>query len=151
MGIGQNMQLYTSFWGQHKTFKMMPVTEDCPYMEAIYDPNVDMLVVLNKVEKENMQMVERLDENGDLKPTKMQQARSNGKKYQEQRVQMRVHQEHYIVERNEIDAFIKRFCINAEDYDHSQYYRKPEDQIFVPEQAPLVDEKGAPLRVEKQK
>ena len=38
---GKNMLLITSYWGDKDTFKMIPLTEDCPYSEVIYVPRLD--------------------------------------------------------------------------------------------------------------
>lgn len=38
MSHGKNMLLLTTYFGQAKTFKMMPINRECPYMEVVYDP-----------------------------------------------------------------------------------------------------------------
>ena len=48
---GENMMITSSNWGPYKTFKLMPITEDCPFVEAIYDPSSKILAVISKVVK----------------------------------------------------------------------------------------------------
>jgi len=116
---GANMALFTTFWGKHKTFKLMPIDKDCPYMEVIYDPSVEMLVVLSKTMKENYEMLPRLTDDGEYIAAK--KPRMNGRKIQEERRLMKVPQEFYMVERDEQEAFIKTFAVNANTFDYKKY------------------------------
>jgi len=113
---GQNMLITTSNWGPYKTFKLMPITEDCPYVETIFDPSSKILAVISKINKQAYHFVPKIDDNGDEVQTKIK-ARPNGKKVKEQRVMMQTHAEYYIVEEKEIKDFIQRFAINADSYD----------------------------------
>ena len=61
-----NMMLFKSFGGEKETFRMMPITEDCPYAEVIYNPAVATLVVISKIKKQNFQFLPKLDGNGDI-------------------------------------------------------------------------------------
>jgi hypothetical protein len=140
---GKNMQLYTSYWGESKTFKLMPIEESCPYVEAIYDSMTDMLVVISKNRKQNLQLVPRLDENGNSIKSKV--PKQNSVPYKEQRVTMDVLQEHYLIDRSEQENFIAAFAINTKDFDYKQFFKKEEEKIMVPETAPLLDDKGVPL------
>ena len=97
--IGNNMKLITTYWGEHKTFKLMPLTEECPYLEGIYDPNTDMLVVITSKMKQNLQMVPKIDDSGNI--VKATKAKVNGKPYKEKQILMHVPQEFYITEREE--------------------------------------------------
>ena len=65
-------------------------------------------------------MLPKLDDNGDPVMTKLK-ARPDGKKYKEQRVLLNTYTEIYISESDEIESFIKMFCVNAKDYDWKQY------------------------------
>ena len=141
---GKNMRLYTSYWGESKTFKLMPVLESCPYTEAIYDPMTDMLVVISKNKKQNLQLVPRLDENGNkIKSTKPKQ---NSIPYKEQRVPMDVLQEHYLISREEQENFLMKFAVNIDTFNYEEFFKKEASDIVVPEPIPLVDDKGTPLK-----
>lgn len=143
---GQNMLLITSYWGNKDTFKLMPINSDCPYSEVIYDGSTTMLVVISKDAKEQFQTVPRLSEDGELQKAK--KPRSNGKAYQEQRLSMKILTEHYIVEKEEQEAFIKSFAINAEEYDYDKYLRDmdKEPTIAAVEKQGLVDQYGMAIK-----
>jgi len=47
--IGQNMMLISSSFRNVKSFSLMPVNNDCPYVEAMYDPSSGILAVITKI------------------------------------------------------------------------------------------------------
>jgi hypothetical protein len=145
MEYGKNMLLITSYWSDKDTFKLMPITNDCPFSEVIYDPSTTLLVVIGKTSKENFQMVPRLDEDGNPQPVKKPKA--NGKTFKEQRTTLNVLHEYYIVEREEQESFIKSFAVNAEEYDYDKFLRNidKEPTLMEVEKPTLVDESGKPL------
>jgi hypothetical protein len=142
---GQNMLLITSYWGDKDTFKLMPLFQDCPYSEVIYDPSSSMLVVISKDSKEQFQTIPRLDEDGSM--VKAKKPKTNGKAHKEQRVTMNILTEHYVVEKDEQESFIKAFAVNAEEYDYSKFLRDmdKEPTIMSVETPGLVDGTGNPL------
>ena len=81
------------------TFKMIPTTMDCPYIEAIYIPKEQVLFVRNKEKKFN-----RVEERGP----------ANGKLVEE-------HYEYALNNYAEIKNFINRFAINADEFDYLRY------------------------------
>ena len=104
-----------------KSFSMIPVTQDCPYVEAMFDPTSGILAVISKVKKQAMHMVPRLDENGQpirLKSPNMEA----GKTVKEQRVQIETFSEIYITEKEEILQFIYMFAVNAEQFDVAPFF-----------------------------
>lgn len=145
--FGNNMMLYTSYWGNADTFKLMPVSNDCPFVEAIYDPATTLLVVISKTSKENFQYVPRLDDQGD--PIALKHPRANGKTYREQRVNLTVLQEFYLIDKDEQEAFIKKFAVNADTYKYDKYLRDMSKEPTIigagPEKQGLVDANGLPL------
>lgn len=143
LNYGQNMLLITSYWGDKDTFKLMPLTADCPYSEIVYDPASTMLVVISKDAKEQFQTVPRLNEDGSMQKAK--KPKTNGKAHQEQRIAMNILTEHYIVNKKEQEAFIKLFAVNAEEYDYTRWLRdmdKEPSPIVQSEAQPLVDHTG---------
>jgi len=62
--IGQNMMLVTSSFRNAKSFTMIPVSNDSPYVEAMYDPASGILAVISKVMKQSYHMVAKLDDDG---------------------------------------------------------------------------------------
>jgi len=143
---GQNMLLITSYWGDKDTFKLMPISNDCPYSEVIYDGSTTMLVVISKDSKEQFQTVPRLDEDGSMQKAK--KPKQNGKPYKEQRLTMSILTEHYIVEKEEQEAFIKSFAVNAEEYNYDKYLRNmdKEPTIAAVEKPGLVDQHGMAIK-----
>lgn len=147
----KNMLLYTSYWHDKDTFKMMPINLECPFVEAIYDPSTTLLVVIGKGTKQNFQYVPKLDEDGD--PVRAKKPRNNGKAYREQRITMDVLHEYYLTDPEEQILFIERFAINAGDYNYGKFLRNmnEESKIIVTEKASLVGPDGAPLKTTKKK
>lgn len=160
MKADKNMLLITSYWGKYDTVKMIPTSLDCPYAEVIYDPATTLLVVISKIQKENFQMVPRLDDDGNEMPCK--KPRGNGKKIKEARSRLNTLQEYYLIERDEQIEFINRFAINADDFDFMKYMRDVKQEMAeaaiaaagpaeVPGKAAmsLVDKNGKPLAKKK--
>ena len=56
------MMLVTSSWGNNKTFKMIPVTPESVYNEAIFDLDSKVLALISKEKKESMHMVAKLND-----------------------------------------------------------------------------------------
>lgn len=116
----KSMMLITSTWGQKKTFKMIPVTPDSPYNEAIYDLDSKVLALVGKDKKQSMHMVPKLDDYGDLKPMKIGR-RTNGKDYQEERKTLETYYEYYVDSVDEIKQLILMLAINADVFDLDPY------------------------------
>lgn len=112
--------LVTGAWGQKKTFKLIPVTPESPYNEAIYDLDSKVLALIGKEKKQSMHMVPKLDDFGDLKPMKIGR-RTNGKDYQEERKTLETYYEYYLDTPDEIKEIINLLAINAESFDYNQY------------------------------
>lgn len=125
--------LITGSWGKGKTFKMIPVSPDSPYNEAIYDIDTKVLALIGKEKKQSMHMIAKLDDNGDVKRMRIGN-RPNGKDYAEERKTLETYYEYYVDEPNEIRTLINMFCINADSFDYNQYLQeKP-----VPEPSGLI-------------
>ena len=141
----QTMMLITSIWGEKQTFRMMPVSQDCPFAEVIYDPETTLLVVIGKTLKPQFQYVPRLDDNGEIMKTN--KPKLNGKTYKEQRVVMDMLQEFYLIDKEEQKEFIKNFAINATTYDFEKYLRdiNAESNMMRVENQGLVDSQGLPI------
>ena len=141
----QSMLLFTSFWQDRPTFKLMPIVDSCPFVEVIYDPNLEMLVVINKTFKQTFHNVPKQDDNGDIVMTKT--PRKNGKPFREERRAIDTYQEYYMTEKSEIEDFIKRFAVNADEYDYSKHMtNKEKAAVYQPESLGLLDENGLPIK-----
>jgi hypothetical protein len=123
-----NMMLITSTWKNGKTFKLIPTTADCPYVEAIYDTNMKVLAAIGAVKKDIFHMMPKLDPNGD--PEMRKTAARDGSPIKQERRTIETFQEYYLEERADIEAFIKHFATNASTYDFATYL----DMVPVEEQ-----------------
>jgi hypothetical protein len=142
---GKNMKLFTSYWGDKDTFKLMAVNNDCPFMEVIYDPSTTLLVVMSNQSKQNYQMLAKLDDDGNQVACKKPKA--NGKPFKEQRVLMDVLQEYYIIDPVEQEAFINEFAVNADTYNYKRFLRDmdKEPSVMQVEKPSIVSENGQVL------
>lgn len=105
----KNMVVYSAKWNEKPTFRMMPVDKDCPFNEAIFDPEQKVLAIISKDSKDKPMMMPRINDKGDIIPTK----RADGKQgWQEQRVIIPAYYEYYIEDINDIVAFVQRFAVN---------------------------------------
>jgi hypothetical protein len=120
--IGANMLLIQSDWNEEKTFKLIPLTNDCPYIEAIYDASSKVLVMISRVSMTKLHMLPKLDDNGDPSPLKV--PRKNGRIVKEERKTIETFQEFYIDNIEAIDAIIDIFAVNKDTFDYKQYIKK---------------------------
>jgi len=60
----KNMMLVASEWNGKPSFRTVPMTADCPYVECIFDPESKVFVVISKTKRNTLQMLPKLDEYG---------------------------------------------------------------------------------------
>lgn len=109
----QNMMIYSTDWYGSESFRMLPITEECPFNEVIFDPTTKVLAVISKDQKEKPQMMPKLNDKGQIIPLKV--TTENGQpKYVEERKMMDTYYEYYMDKIDDIKAFINRFAINPE-------------------------------------
>ena len=120
--IGANMLLIQSDWNEEKTFKLIPLTNDCPYIEAIYDPSTKVLVMISRVSMTKLHMLPKLDDNGDPAPLKV--PRKNGRSVKEERKTIETFQEFYIDNHDAIDDLVDIFAVNKDKFNYKQYIKK---------------------------
>lgn len=125
--IGQNMMIVSSAFRNVKSFTLVPVHEDCPYVEAMYDPTSGILCVITKLRKQSFHMMPRLDDSGQPQRLRVPN-KETGKVHKEQRVIIDTFSEFYIVEKDEIKTFINLFGINAVGFDYDQYMNVDEKE-----------------------
>jgi len=118
--LGQNMMLINSAFRNAKSFSLLPVSNDSPYVEAMFDPASGILAVISKVVKNSFHMIPKLNEDG--QPVKLKIInKETGKTIKEQRVQMETFSEFYISDKADIETFIQLFAINASSFNYKQY------------------------------
>ena len=130
MSVGQNMMLMTSAFRNVKSFSLFPVSLDCPYVEAMYDPSSGILAVITKVKKQSFHMMPRLNDEG--QPQRLRTPnKETGKAVKEQRVNIETFSEFYITEKEEIVNFINLFAANAGSFDFTKYLEVDEKETKV--------------------
>ena len=110
------MMLIESTWQDSKTFKMIPVSNDCPYVECIYDPSSKVLVLIGKTTKTSLHMLPKLDEYG--------KAVSGNRGAKQERRSIDTFQEYYIEEEKDIKEITKMFAVNASKFDIAKFLEK---------------------------
>lgn len=101
-------------WNGKKAFKLIPVNFYCAYEEAIFIPEQKSLVAISVNKRTQFRMVPQLDTNGDV--VKAKTNRTTGAPYKEERKSLEINTEFALTERSDIDAFIKRFAVNASEF-----------------------------------
>lgn len=119
MQIQRSLLLTSCKWnnGNYESFRMIPVTQECPYVEAFYDPELKVLVVLSKEKKESLAVVPKIDAYGN-------DARKNNRPLVD-RHRMAYFKEYYITKPEEVTQFIKLFAFNAEIFDYNKIIERP--------------------------
>lgn len=140
MSAKQSMMLITSVWNNKKSFKLMPVSKECPFSEGIFDLDGKILVMMSANTKETLHMVPTRDENGDIAlakhPRKGPDGQPNGKKYKERQVTLETYTEFYMSEKQEIIDLINLVAINAESYNFKQYL---EESVLIKPETPKIE------------
>ena len=110
----KTMMLVESTWQDTQTFKMIPVSLDCPYVECIFDPSTKVFVIISKVTKTSLHMLPVLDPYG--KPI------SGQKGAKQERRSIDTFQEYYIEDKKSITEIIDLFAVNAKKFDISKFF-----------------------------
>lgn len=114
------------------TFKMIPLTNDCPYMEAMYHPIYRGFGIVGKFKKSSYEMVPALNKEGDLVPRKRKTREGEFPFMQERRL-VENWNEWEILTKEEILGFIKMFAINADTFDVEPFFKEPDPVVTTPE------------------
>jgi hypothetical protein len=114
------MMLVTAPWKNRKTFRLIPVTPECPFNEMIFDVDERVLAVISKEKKQSLHMLTKLSDTGDPVPVKAGR-RANGAQYAEERKTLETYYEYYIDNPEEIREMINMFAVNREQFDYDQY------------------------------
>ena len=119
--IGQNMMLVYSSFRNAKSFTLIPVSMDSPYVEAMFDPTSGILAVISKVMKQSYHMVPKLDDEG--QPMRLKKPnQQTGKTVKEERRLVDTFSEFYLSDRADIETFIHMFAINADNFNVEEFF-----------------------------
>jgi len=114
----ESMLIVKSTWNEKDTFKLLPITSECPYVECLYDPESSIFVVISKIKKTSLHMLPKLDDNGD--PQRLRNKTATGRMVKEERKTIETFQEYYIEDIESIDSIIKHLAVNPE-YDYKKF------------------------------
>lgn len=118
--LGNNMMLVNSVFRNARSFSLIPVSNDSPYVEAMYDPASGILAVISKEKKQSFHMMPRLNDEG--QPERLKNPNmSTGKTVKEQRMMIETFNEFYISDKKDIETFIELFAINASSFDYKTF------------------------------
>ena len=134
----KTMMLIKSAFGSMKSFKLIPISNDCPYVECLFSPEQKMMVVIGKFMKQSYHMVQRIDDNGDPLPVKGK-PRPNGKDFREERRLVDTCSEHYIVTEEEIREMIKMFAVNPDAFDLDEFFLVESELVGGEMQMPILE------------
>jgi hypothetical protein len=115
------MMLVQSTWNDKQTFRMIPITESCPYVECIMDPDTKVFVIISKIRKTSLHMLPKLDEYG--------QAVAGTKGMKQERHKIEVFQEFYVEDTSAIEEVIKQFAVNAKKFDYKEFMKPAATEV----------------------
>lgn len=104
-----------------ENFVGIPLNENSPFVEIIFDPKKQILGVVSKIKKESFHWVTRVDADGMPIATKNKSLAAS-QPFQQQRVQLETYHEYYIRNKEAIVNFIEMHMCN--DFDYKKYLTK---------------------------
>jgi hypothetical protein len=131
MSIGKNMMLISSPFRSMPSFSLIPVSNEAPYVEAMFDPSSGILAVISKISKQSFHMMPKLDENGQPQRLKAPN-KETGKTIREVRVSTETFSEFYLTDKDEIKDFLNIFAINADTFDFNAFMSVDVDKVETP-------------------
>ena len=134
----KTMLLIKSAFGSMKSWKMIPIHNDCPYVECLFSPSEKIMVVISKFMKNAYHMVPKLDDNGDQVSVKGK-PRPNGKDFREERRAMDTCSEHYVVTEDEIRDLIKMFAVNPDAFDLDEFFLAESELVGAMANGPILE------------
>lgn len=120
------MMLVQATWNDKQTFRMIPITDTCPYVECIMDPDTKVFVIISKITKTTLHMLPRLDDNGDAVAPKVK--RANGRNVREERSKIETFQEFYVEDMTAVHELVNLFALNAKTFDYKKFIGVVEEE-----------------------
>jgi hypothetical protein len=111
--MSKSMMLVKATWQESQTFRMIPISTDCPYVECIFDPSTKVFVVISKIKKTTLHMLPKLDEYG--------QAVAAIKGMKQERHKLEVFQEFYIEDQSAVEELVNLFAVNADNFNYKEF------------------------------
>ena len=104
-----SMLVFSSDWYGKGSFRMIPTSIECPYVEVIFDPSTKVLAIMGKIIKQKPQMLPKLNSKG--QPVTVKSAEGT-QGLAEERCVMEAYHEYYMDDKDDIKNFIKLFAFN---------------------------------------
>lgn len=111
----KSMMLVQATWQDKQTFRMIPLTESCPYVECLFDPESKVFVIISKIKKVTLHMLPKLDDYG--------QPITGTKGIKQERHKVEVFQEFYIEDKIAIEDIVHGFATNASTFDYKSFMK----------------------------
>ena len=115
------MMLVQATWQDQQTFRMIPISETCPYVECIFDPGTKVFVIITKIKRVSIQMLPKLDQYG--------QPATGSKGRKEERHKVEVFQEFYIEHATAVKDLVELFAVNADTFDYKKFLGDTEESV----------------------
>jgi hypothetical protein len=112
----KSMLLYSSDWEGIPTFRLMPITSDCPYLEMIFMPRHQGLGIMNRQAKQMFKFIDKVDDKGNIVMIK-----GTNQPAQERKL-VNVEYEYFIINKEEIANIIELFATNVDSFDYKKYF-----------------------------
>jgi len=119
----KSMMLVQATWQDKQTFRLIPISDSCPYVECIFDPRSKVFVIISKLKRTSLQMLPKLDEYG--------QPVAGSKGQREERHKLDVFQEFYIEDKIAVKDLIHLFGINAKTFNYEAFMSEKEEELPV--------------------
>jgi hypothetical protein len=119
----KSMMLVQATWQDKQTFRLIPISDSCPYVECIFDPGTKVFVIISKIKRTSLQMLPKLDEYG--------QPIAGSKGHREERHKLEVFQEFYIEDKIAVKDLLHLFAINAKTFDFEAFMSEKEEELPV--------------------
>jgi hypothetical protein len=111
-----SMMLVKSEWNNKPSFRAIPVVEQCPYVECIFDPESKVFVIISKTKRNTLQMLPKLDEYG--------AAITGAKGMKQERHKLEVFQEYYVDDKASVEDLIKMLALNSDTFDYKSFFKE---------------------------
>ena len=119
----KSMMLVQATWQDKQTFRLIPISDSCPYVECIFDPGTKVFVIISKIKRTSLQMLPKLDEYG--------QPIAGSKGHREERHKLEVFQEFYSEDKIAVKDLLHLFAINAKTFDFEAFMSEKEEELPV--------------------
>jgi hypothetical protein len=108
-----SMLVYVALFEGYPTFKMLPLTSECPFNEIVFDPRTGTLAIVSKDQKDRNMMVEKIGKDGSPIPIKGR-LRDGEPATELERRTMAQYYEYYVQNKEDQKAIVNHFALNPE-------------------------------------